>query len=81
MPTSRILSGDFNFSQLKQNWMGEWNEGTIYTINDTVRLNGKAYVCTTTYFDTNKLFGKETKPGYDTTNWKLVISGSVYKGD
>ena len=52
MPTSK-LSGAFDYSQLKQNWMGEWNPGVVYTINDTVRLNGKAYVCTSTYFKDN----------------------------
>ena len=81
MPLSRSLSADFDFSQLKQNWMGEWNEGTIYNINDTVRLNGKAYVCNSTYFSENHVFGHENKPGVDTTNWTLVINGSIYKGN
>lgn len=81
MPTSK-LSGAFDYSQLKQNWMGEWNPGVVYTLNDTVRLNGKAYVCTSTYFKDNGLYGTETKPGVDTSgNWSLVISGSIYKGD
>jgi hypothetical protein len=81
MPLSRSLNGDFDFSQLKQNWMGEWNEGTIYKINDTVRLNGKAFVMNSTLHTENNLFGQEVKPGVDTTNWTLVISGSIFKGD
>lgn len=81
MPLSRSLKGDFDFTQLKQNWMGEWNEGTIYKINDTVRINGKAYVMSTNYHVENNLFGQEVKPGVDTTNWTLVINGSIYKGD
>ena len=75
------LTGSINFSQLKQNWAGEWNEGTVYNLNDTVRVNGKAYVCNTTAFYDNKSFGQEFKPGTDTTNWTLVINGSVFKGD
>jgi hypothetical protein len=81
MPLSRSLNGDFDFTQLKQNWMGEWNEATIYKINDTVRLNGKAYVMNSTAHTENNLFGQEVKPGVDTTNWTLVISGSIFKGD
>lgn len=81
MPLSKTLHGDFDFSQLKQNWMGEWNEGVVYKLNDTVRVNGKAYVCSTTYMEEQQLFGQEHKPGVDTDNWQLVISGSVYKGD
>jgi hypothetical protein len=81
MPLSKSLSGDFDFSQLKQNWMGEWDNSIIYKINDTVRLNGKAYVCNSNFFLENNLFGNQYKPGIDTTNWTLVINGSVYKGN
>lgn len=81
MPLSRSLSGDFDFTQLKQNWMGEWNEGTIYKINDTVRLNGKAFVMNSTFHKENNLFGQEVKPGVDTTNWTMVMNGSIFKGD
>jgi alpha-tubulin suppressor-like RCC1 family protein len=81
MPLSRSLNGDFDFSQLKQNWMGEWNEGVIYKLNDTVRLNGKAFVMNSTFHAENNLFGQEVKPGVDTTNWTMVLSGSVFKGD
>lgn len=81
MPLSRSLNGDFDFSQLKQNWMGEWNEGTIYKINDTVRLNGKAFVMNSNFHMENSLFGHEVKPGVDTTNWTMVMNGSVFKGD
>jgi len=81
MPLSRSLAGDLDYTQLKQNWMGSWDEGTIYKINDTVRINGKAYVMNSNYHVENNLFGHEVKPGIDTTNWTLVINGSVYKGD
>lgn len=81
MPLSNSLNGAIDFSQLKQNWKGEWDEGTIYKINDTVRINGKAYVMNSTSHTENNLFGHEVKPGVDTTNWSLVINGSVYKGD
>jgi alpha-tubulin suppressor-like RCC1 family protein len=81
MPLSRSLNGDFDFSQLKQNWMGEWNEATIYKLNDTVRLNGKAFVMNSTFHIENNLFGQEVKPGVDTANWTLVLSGSIFKGD
>ena len=81
MPLSNSLNGAIDFSQLKQNWKGEWDEGAIYKINDTVRINGKAYVMNSNYHQENFLFGHEVKPGVDTTNWTLVINGSVYKGD
>jgi hypothetical protein len=81
MPLSKSLSGDFDFSQLKQNWMGHWSEDVIYKINDTVRLNGKAYVCNSNYFLENGLFGVQHKPGIDSDNWSLVVNGTVYKGD
>lgn len=81
MPLSQSLNGALDFSQLKQNWKGEWNEGTIYKINDTVRLNGKAFVMTTNFHQEKFLFGQEVKPGVDTTNWQLVMNGSIFKGD
>jgi hypothetical protein len=62
---SRSLDGAFDFQQLKQNWMGEWNEGVIYKLNDTVRVNGKAYVMNSTYHMENDIFGHENKPGVD----------------
>jgi hypothetical protein len=80
MGTSR-LQGGLDYTQLKQVWRGDWNEGTIYNLNDTVRVNGKAYVMQTTVHADNRYFGQEYKPGVDTVNWKLVINGSVYKGD
>jgi Regulator of chromosome condensation (RCC1) repeat len=78
---SRTLDGAFDFQQLKQNWMGEWNEGTIYKINDTVRVNGKAYVMNSTYHFEHMFFGQEYKPGVDTTNWTKVTEGTIYKGE
>jgi len=81
MPLSRSLNGDFDYSQLKQNWMGEWNEGTIYKINDTVRINNTAFVMNSTYHSENNLFGQEVKPGVDTTNWTMIAGGIIYKGD
>ena len=81
MALSRTLKGSFDFSQIKQNWMGDWNEGIIYKINDTVRMNGKAYVMNTTYHTENNLFGQEVMPGVDTANWVKVTDGSIYKGD
>jgi hypothetical protein len=83
MPTNveRINPSAIGFDQIKQNWMGEWQEGTIYRLNDTVRLNGKAYVCNTTYLNDNLLYGYDYRPGQNSEHWKLVVNGSVYKGD
>lgn len=78
---SRTLDGAFDFQQLKQNWMGEWNEGVIYKLNDTVRVNGKAYVMNSTYHMENNIFGQENKPGVDTQNWTRVTEGTIYKGE
>lgn len=81
MAVQRTLHQSLDFSQIAQVWRGAWDEGTIYRLNDTVRVNGKAYVCSTTNLIDNNLFGQEYKPGVDTTDWTLVVSGSVYKGD
>jgi len=81
MTVQRTLHQSIDFSQIAQVWRGNWDEGTIYRLNDTVRVNGKAYVCSTTTLSDNNLFGQEYKPGVDTADWTLVVSGTVYKGD
>jgi alpha-tubulin suppressor-like RCC1 family protein len=80
MPNSR-LNGALDYKQLKQKWMGEWQDGVIYNLNDTVRVNGKAYVCNSTYFYDNNLKGKETSPAFSSQYWTVVTPGSLYKGD
>jgi len=74
------LHGDIDISQLKQNWKGEWDVGTIYRRNDTVSINGRMYVCINDDLKENLRFGPSTKPDINSTNWLAISQGSKMRG-
>lgn len=65
---------------LTQNYKGEWRSGEIYKLNDVVRVNGRAYICKTDYYEENNVHGHKVKPEVDSSGWEAYSSGYMWTG-
>jgi hypothetical protein len=74
------FQGGIDLTYLKHTWQGEWDEGTIYNINDVVKIGGKTFVCINTEMSDCGYYGTEYKPGADSIHWNAFTDGYIYKG-
>jgi hypothetical protein len=65
---------------LTQDYKGEWKSGQIYKLNDVVRVNGRAYICKTNYYNENNTYGDKVKPEIDPSGWETYSSGYMWTG-
>ena len=76
---------DFNISPPKwnlvsdgQTWLGDWEPGYDYIVDNIVRYGGRLYIC-----QTNHTSAADSTTGLeaDIANWQLYAEGLEWKGD
>ena len=76
---------DLNFVPTKwnqlsdgQEWKGDWDIDTFYSVNDVVKYGGRLYICDTSHESASSFtLGLED----DQSNWDIFADGLDWKGD
>lgn len=65
---------EFKISRLKYTYVGQWNTGDDYTLDDVITYGGKMYFCTTTHTASASFYTDKA------SKWSLILDGVSWFG-
>ena len=72
---------EFNLERIRFRWKSDWIASTNYVKDDTVRFQGKTYVCLLGHESNSSTIYPDLNLSAPNTRWELMFDGNQWRGD